>query len=155
MKIQKVFIGIGFFTFFLNSFASFTETTLTCRVETELRNGTITINKKAEVITLDLKQHNEWFMVSGDGEMASISATNDSRFPGALNFNDRTSAGKYEVDFSSKRWDEKTQKNYIDEVKFRLDRVSGELFYSRTWKSINPKANIITLGTCQRANKKF
>lgn len=155
MKIQKVFIGIGFFTFFLNSFASFTETTLTCRVETELRNGTITINKKAEVITLDLKQHNEWFTVSGDGEMASIIATNDSRLPGALNFNDRTSAGKYEVDFSSKRFDEKTQKNYIDEVKFRLDRVSGELFYSRTWKSINPKANIITLGTCQRANKKF
>jgi hypothetical protein len=155
MKMQKAFIGIGLFIVSLNSFASFTETTLTCRVETELRNGTIPINKKTEVITLNLVQNNEQFMVSGDGEMASIIATNDSRFPGALNFNDRTSAGKYEVDYSKKLWDEKTQKNYIDEVKFRLDRVSGELFYSRTWKSINPKANIITLGTCQRANKKF
>jgi hypothetical protein len=155
MKIQKAFIGIGLFIISLNSFASYTETTLSCRVETELRNGTITINKKAEFITLDLKQHNEWFMVSGDGEMASIIATNDSRFPGASNFDDRTSAGKYEVDYSKKLWDEKTQKNYIDEVKFRLDRVSGELFYSRTWKSVNPKANIITSGTCQRANKKF
>jgi len=155
MKILKAFIGIGLFTISMNSFAAFTETTLTCRVETELRNGTITINKKAEVITLDLVQNNEWFTASGDGEMASISATNDGRFPGALNFNDRTSAGKYEVDYSKKFWDEKTQKNYIDEVKFRLDRVSGELFYSRTWKSINPKANIITLGTCQKANKKF
>lgn len=137
------------------SYAALTETTLTCRVETELRNGTVGFMKKVENITLELVLHDDQFVISGYGEMANVVATNSRRMPGKSNINDRSTASKFEVDLSSESEDEKTQKKYIDEVKFRLDRVSGALFSSRTLRSINSKANAVTTGKCHPAIKQF
>ena len=155
MEIQKILIGFSFLTYSIYSSAALTETTLSCRVETELRTGSVAFNKKSEVITLEIMQNNELFVIGGTGDIASVFATNDSRSSGKLNINDKSSAAKFEVDFSSESFDEKNQKIQIDDFKFRLDRVTGVLYSSRTYKAMNPRANSITTGTCQKANKKF
>ncbi len=152
---MKLICGLFFVATTINAFAASSETTLSCQVVTELRNGTIVFNKKSEVITLNLMQTNELFVIGGNGEVANVFATNDSRAPGKSKFIDKTTSGKFEVDFASETFDEKTQKKIIDDAKFSLDRVSGSLFFSKTVKSINPKANYITSGTCDKANKKF
>jgi hypothetical protein len=153
MKITIFYLLL--LTFAENCFAALTETTLSCRVETELRNGTVAFNKKTEVITLEIMQNNEFFVIGGTGDIASVFATNDSRTSGKLNINDKSTASKFEVDFSSESFDEKNQKIHIDDFKFRLDRVSGTIYSSRTYKAMSPKANAITTGNCQKANKKF
>jgi hypothetical protein len=135
--------------------AALTETTLTCRVETELRTGTVAFKKKTEIITLEITQNNELFVIGGTGDIASVFATNDSHSSGKININDKSSAAKFEVDFSSESFGEKNQKLQIDDFKFRLDRVTGVLYFSRTYKAMSPRANAITTGTCQKATKKF
>jgi len=155
MKLKKFSLGFLFFIISVKSFGGLTETTLSCRVETEFRNGAVAFNKKTEIITLEIMQNNELFVIGGTGDIASVFATNDSHSSGKLNINDKSSAAKFEVDFSSESFDEKNQRLQIDDFKFRLDRVTGVLYFSRTYKAMNPRANAITTGTSQKANKKF
>lgn len=136
------------------SSAELVEMVLSCRVETALKNRSSVVSKKAETITIELMQLGDSFNAVGYGEMANVVGTNDSR-SGASNIKDRSTANVFDVDFLQDTTDSATGKTYTDQKSFRLERVSGKLFSSRTLKSIGPSANLVTTGVCEKASRKF
>jgi len=155
MKIKKLFVGLILLSIWSASMAEIKKVLLTCKVDTAFKRRDETFSTKKETVTVEITQFNDSFFINGEGAMTGIEGTNNVRFPNVSNINDRSTAAKYDVDYVKEVVDPKTGKSVADNISLKIDRVSGQLNFSRTMRTINVDARITTTGLCEKTAGKF
>jgi hypothetical protein len=154
--MKNVFAGIMLFAMSAYSYAALIETTLTCRVESIWKQGDVQIAKgEVDDVTVDLIQFEKEFLIRGTGKTVYILGSNSSRNKKFSSMVDRTTTSKFNVEFVYEDVDSTSGRISLEKYTLILDRVTGSLYSTQTWRSIRDDANLVIQGNCQKANKKF
>lgn len=151
--MKKLLTGFILLTAVTSTFAQLIQTALTCRVLTEVKRNGVVIDKKNETVTVELNELNDTFTIAGFGELATIYGTNDLRNRGITSMVDLSTNSILEVEFRKFSVNANTGKELIVDMTLKLDRVSGYIKASSTYKT--SKSSLLVTGNCEKSSKKF